>query len=176
LPCYLILDQQYLNQFSFANRPVGAPVPDVIPRADSLSDLARLLGIDVDCFLATIERFNGFACSGVDRDFHRGELKWKLASAKGHAGGNPALGTIEVPPFYGVELRPSIGNSSGLLADRNGRVVHQRQRPIAGLYASGVVAARDECGAGYQAGLTLAAAMTFSYLAVQHMAGEAARA
>ncbi len=40
---------------------------------------------------------------------------------------------------------------------------------------SGVVAIRDEGGAGYQAGLTLAAAMTFSYLAVQHMAGKADR-
>jgi hypothetical protein len=35
---------------------------------------------------------------------------------------------------------------------------------------------RDEGGAGYQAGLTLAAAMTFSYLAVQRMVGEATRA
>jgi 3-oxosteroid 1-dehydrogenase len=176
VPCYLILDQQYLNQFSFANRPVGMPVPDAIPRADSLSDLARILGIDVDAFLATIDRFNGFARSGVDQDFRRGELKWKLASTKGRTGKNPALGTIEVGPFYGVELLPSIGNSSGLLADGNGQVLHQRQRPIPGLYASGVVAVRDEGGAGYQAGLTLAAAMTFSYLAVQRMVGEATRA
>lgn len=171
IPCYLILDQQYLNQFSFANRPVGTPVPDAIPRADSLSDLAKILGIGADAFLATIERFNGFARSGLDQDFHRGELKWKLASAKGRTGKNPALGTIEVGPFYGVKLLPSIGNSSGLLADCNGQVLHQRRRPIPGLYASGVVAIRDEGGAGYQAGLTLAAAMTFSYLAVQHMIG-----
>jgi 3-oxosteroid 1-dehydrogenase len=171
VPCYLILDQQYLTQFSFANRPVGAQVPDAIPRADSLSDLANILGIDADAFLRTIERFNGFARSGVDQDFHRGELKWKLASAKGRTGKNLALGTIEVGPFYGIELLPSIGNSSGLLTDCNGQVLHQRQRPIPGLYATGVVAVRDEGGAGYQAGLTLAAAMTFSYLAVQHMVG-----
>jgi 3-oxosteroid 1-dehydrogenase len=121
--------------------------------------------------VATIERFNAFARRGVDEDFHRGELKWKLASASGRGSKNPALGTIEVPPYYGVELLPSIGNSSGLLADCNAQVVHQRRYPIPGLYASGVVAVRDEGGAGYQAGLTLAAAMTFSYLAVQHMAG-----
>ena len=47
--------------------------------------------------------------------------------------------------------------------------MHQRRRPIPGLYASGVVAARTELGAGYQAGLNLASAMTFSYLAVKHM-------
>lgn len=147
-------------------------MPDAIPRAESISDLASILDIDADALLATINRFNGFARSGVDQDFHRGELKWKLASAKGRTGKNPALGTIEVGPFYGVKLLPSIGNSSGLLADCNGQVLHQRQRPIPGLYASGVVAIRDEGGAGYQAGLTLAAAMTFSYLAVQHMVAE----
>jgi 3-oxosteroid 1-dehydrogenase len=175
LPCYLIFDQQYLNQFSFGNRPVGSPVPDAIPRANNLPALAKRLGVDADRFVATIEQFNCFACSGVDQDFHRGELKWKLASSKGQTGKNPALGTIEVGPFYGVELLPSIGNSAGLLANAEGQVIHQRQRPIPGLYASGVVAARDEGGAGYQAGLTLAAAMTFSYLAVQHMVREAAR-
>jgi 3-oxosteroid 1-dehydrogenase len=169
LPCYLIFDQQYLNRFSFGNRPVGSPVPETIPRADNLPDLAKKLGIDVAPFMATIERFNGFARSGIDQDFHRGDHKWKLASRKGNPGKNPALGTIEIGPFYGVELLPSIANSAGLLTNPMGQVMHQRQRPIPGLYASGVVAARDEGGAGYQAGLTLAAAMTFSYLAVQHM-------
>ena len=82
--------------------------------------------------------------------------------------------TVEKPPFYGVELHPSVGNSAGLLANSHGQVMHQRQRPIAGLYASGVAAARTEMGAGYQAGLNLASAMTFSYLAVEHM--KAARA
>jgi 3-oxosteroid 1-dehydrogenase len=173
IPCYLIFDRQYLDQFSFANRPVGSPVPDAIPRADNLPDLARKLGVDADALVATIERFNGFARAGVDQDFHRGELKWKLATAKAGAGRNPGLGTVEVAPFYGVKLLPSIGNSAGLLANAQGQVVHHRQRPIPGLYASGVVAVRDEGGAGYQAGLTLAAAMTFSYLAVQHMAGHA---
>jgi 3-oxosteroid 1-dehydrogenase len=172
----LIFDQQYLQQFSFGNRPVGSAVPDAIPRADNLPDLAKKLGVDADAFLATIERFNDFACSGVDQDFHRGELKWKLASSKGRSSGkNPALGTIEIGPFYGVELLPSIANSAGLLANSEGQVLHHRQRPIPGLYASGVVAARDEGGAGYQAGLTLAAAMTFSYLAVQHMVRESAQ-
>jgi 3-oxosteroid 1-dehydrogenase len=169
VPCYLIFDQQYLNRFSFGNRPVGSPVPETIPRADNLPDLAKKLGVDIEPFMATIERFNNFAHSGIDQDFHRGELKWMLASRKEKTDKNPALGTIETGPFYGVELLPSIGNSAGLLTNSMGQVMHQRERPIPGLYASGVVAARDEGGAGYQAGLTLAAAMTFSYLAVQHM-------
>jgi len=51
-------------------------------------------------------------------------------------------------------------------------VIHQRRRPIPGLYASGNAAAATEQGVGYQAGLSLAAAMTFSYLAVRHMLGQ----
>ena len=50
-----------------------------------------------------------------------------------------------------------------------GKVIHQRRRPIPGLYASGNAAAATEQGIGYQAGLSLASAMTFSYLAVRHM-------
>jgi hypothetical protein len=76
VPCYLIFDQQYLTQFSFGNQPVGSPVPDAIPRADNLPDLAKKIGVDADAFVVTIERFNDFARSGVDQDFHRGELKW----------------------------------------------------------------------------------------------------
>ena len=120
-------------------------------------------------FKETVDRFNGFARSGVDRDFHRGELKWRLAAAKDKNIKNPALGTIERAPFYGVKLLPSIGGSAGLLTNRHAQVMHLRGWPIAGLYATGIVAVRDEGGVGYQAGATLAAAMTFSYLAVKHM-------
>jgi hypothetical protein len=81
----------------------------------------------------------------------------------------PGLGTIEEPPFYGVELHPTGSASVGLLADSNGQVIHQRPAADPGLYASGNVAATTEHGIGYQAGLSLASSMTFSYLAVRHM-------
>ena len=169
LPCFLIFDRQYLDKFSFGGRPAGAPVPSTVPRADSLVELAGKLGIDAGPFPETVERFNGFARTGIDQDFHRGELKWRLAAAKDKNARNPALGTIERGPFYGVKLLPSIGGSAGLLTNRHAQVMHLRERPIPGLYATGIVAVRDEGGVGYQAGATLAAAMTFSYLAVQHM-------
>jgi hypothetical protein len=56
-----------------------------------------------------------------------------------------------------------------LLTNEDAQVIHQRRRPIPALYATGVVAARTELGAGYQAGQNLASAMTFSYLAIEHM-------
>lgn len=176
LPCYLIFDSQYLEKFSFANQPVGTPVPATVPRSDSIAELARTLGVDASGLTATIARFNDFARNGQDQDFHRGELKWKLASTAGRSGANPALGTIEKPPFHGVKLLPSIANSTGLVANTAGQVMRRNGRPIDGLYANGVVAVRDEGGAGYQAGLTLSAAMTFGYLATRHMIGHPTRA
>jgi hypothetical protein len=132
--------------------------------------LAATLGIDSEGLGGTVTRFNEFARNGIDEDFHRGERKWRLASSPPGRRANGRLGTIEQPPFYGLELHPSLGTSSaGLLTNRHAQVLHQRRYPIPGLYASGVAAARTELGAGYQAGLNLASAMTFSWLAVQHM-------
>jgi 3-oxosteroid 1-dehydrogenase len=107
--------------------------------------------------------------NGTDEDFHRGESHWKLASMQAVPDASGSLGTIEEPPFYGIELTPAGGSSAGLLTDSRGRVIHQRRRPIPGLYASGNVAAATEQGVGYQAGLSFASSMTFSYVAVRHM-------
>jgi 3-oxosteroid 1-dehydrogenase len=169
LPAYLVFDSQYLKKYSFANRPVGSAVPKTVASGGTLAELAAQLGIDPERLEKTVNQFNGFVAAGVDDDFHRGENQWKLASAKAARSANGSLGTIEEPPFYGVELHPTGASSVGLLADSRGRVIHQRRHPIPGLYASGNVAAATEHGIGYQAGLSLASSMTFSYLAVRHM-------
>lgn len=171
IPAYLIFDRQYLARYSFANRPVGSDVPNTVPRAAGLAELGDMLGIDGGRLVETVDRFNQFSGSGVDEDFHRGENQWRLARGNGGKTGNASLGTIEQPPFYGVELHPTNSNSAGLLTDGYGQVIHQRRRPIPGLYASGYAAACVESGIGYQAGLLLASSMTFSYLAVRHMTG-----
>jgi 3-oxosteroid 1-dehydrogenase len=172
LPAYLIFDADYLKNYSFANRPAGSPVPDTVCRANSVAELGAKLGIDGAELARTVERFNGFAASGRDLDFHRGEHQWRLAAAKAAGGANASLGTIAAPPFYGIELHPTGASSVGLMADAQGRVVHQRRHAIPGLYASGNVAAATEHGIGYQAGLSLASSMTFSYLAVRHMVAD----
>jgi len=169
LPAYLVFDAQYLKKYSFANRPLGSAVPTTVSRADTLPELGAKLGIEPRQLETTVHRFNGFVENGADDDYHRGENQWKLATAAAAQGSNGSLGTIEEPPFYGIELTPAGGSSAGLLTDDLGRVIHQRRRPIPGLYASGNVAAATEQGVGYQAGMSIAASMTFSYLAVRHM-------
>jgi 3-oxosteroid 1-dehydrogenase len=170
LPCFLIFDQQFAANYSLAHLPVGAAVPASVARADTVSELAARLGIDADGLERTVVRFNSFAATGVDEDFMRGALRWRLADHSRDDRRNASLGTIEQSPFYAIDLHPSLGSTSaGLLTNAHAQVLHQRRYPIPGLYASGVVAARTELGAGYQAGLNLASGMTFSYLAAQHL-------
>jgi 3-oxosteroid 1-dehydrogenase len=168
IPAFLIFDSQYLKRYSFANRPVGSAVPPSVPRAHSLGELAAALDIDAAGLAGTVGKFNGFVDQGVDDDFHRGESRWRLSASKSR---NGSLGRIEKPPFYGVRLHPTNSNSTGLLTNAYGQVMHQRRRPIPGLYASGYAAAPTESGIGYQAGLLIASSMTFGYLAVRHMLG-----
>lgn len=170
LPCFLIFDQQFADTFSFGMRPAGAPIPDGVARSSTVSGLATRLGIVADELERTVQRYNGFVLAGRDDDFHRGENEWRLVKFSS-GDGNPTLGAISRPPFYGVPLGYTITSSAGLLTNEHGQVLHVRRRPIGGLYASGVAAARTESGAGYQAGMNLASGLTFSYRAVQHMKG-----
>jgi hypothetical protein len=170
LPCFLIFDSQFQQQLSFADRPTGAPIPDWVARAGSIGELAAKLAIDADGLAATVGRFNAFAQSGVDEDFRRGQRHWSVGSPQkhGHAR-NPSLGSIATAPFYGLELHPSAFASAGLLTNSAAQVMHQRLRPIEGLYAVGNAAAHTEYGVGYQAGHSLTSGMTFGYIAAQHM-------
>jgi 3-oxosteroid 1-dehydrogenase len=178
LPCFLIFDQQYADGFSFVDAPRGSEIPSWVSRADSVDGLAAKLGIDPVGLAATVERFNDFARRGADDDFARGTAAWSLAkkdqwkpTRADERYVNPSLGTLRIPPFYGVELHPSAFASAGLVTDAGAQVINQRGAPIAGLYAAGNNAAHTEYGVGYQAGFSLGSAMTFGYLAARQMAG-----
>jgi 3-oxosteroid 1-dehydrogenase len=170
VPCYLIFDAQYAASYSFAGRPDGADIPDWVMRADTLPGLAGKLGIDAQGLTQAAERFNSFVAAGRDTDFHRGERAWRMAQDARASGKNQSLGTLTKPPFYGIELHPTGAGSVGVLTNEWGQALRQRdRRPIPGLYALGNTTARVEYGAGYQAGLTLASALTFGYLAAMQI-------
>src|SRR5712671_147465 len=178
LPCYLIFDQQYIDGFSFIDAPRGSEVPPWVSRANSIEELAGKLKINAAGLATTVARFNGFARNGVDEDFRRGEATWCLAkkdvwkpTRADETYISPTLGTLRIPPFYGVELHPSAFASGGLVANACAQVINQRGLPIPGLYAAGNNAVHTEYGVGYQAGFSLGSGMTFGYLAARHMAG-----
>ena len=178
LPCYLVFDSQYVENFAFSGGKLGATPPSWVKRATTLEKLAAQIGVPAKNLKKTVERFNGFARKGVDEDFHRGEKAWTLAKRTQLKSGNKknrTLGTLEKGPYYAVQMHPSAFASGGVRVSTDGQVLNTRLAPISGLYGVGNVAVHAEYGIGYQAGYSLASGMTFGYLAVRHMKRAAAR-
>lgn len=170
VPCFFVCDMQYLRKYGLPPTAPGAEPPDSVPRTNTLADLAKAMGIDAAGLAETAERFNRFVEKGEDSDFQRGRMTWSQQAAGDLKQKNPNLGMISEPPFFGFEMHPFGGNSIGLVTTKNGQAIHVRGHAIPGLYACGDVVALEHVGVGFQAGLPLAGAMTFGWLAAQHAA------
>ena len=175
-PCFLIMDARHRRDYVFANL-LGGYNPGALQRAgflikaSSLEELAAKCGIDRDGLGATIKRFNGFARTGKDEDFGRGESLFDRIYGDDAIGPNPTLGPLEQAPFWAVKVYPSdLGTKGGLLTDENGCVLDGSGDAIAGLYASGNCSA-SVMGRGYPGpGSTLGPAAVFAYRAARHAA------
>jgi 3-oxosteroid 1-dehydrogenase len=174
LPPYLIFDAQFRAKYPLGTFLPNQDLPEaLVARAESLRALAEKLGIDGAALETTVERFNGFAREGVDKDFGRGTYPWAaMMTGDFKKGGNPNLGTVEKPPFYGMRLHVvSVGvNAAGLKTNVHGQVLHVRGEPIPGLYAVGNSAAPLDIGGGYQSGLSNLRGMTGGFVAGRHAA------
>jgi 3-oxosteroid 1-dehydrogenase len=139
--------------------------------ATTLKELASKCGIHEANLLATVHRFNAFAASGVDEDFHRGESKYDRHWGDAARRPNPNLGPIERAPFYAAQVHAGdLGTKGGYVTDADAQVLSQDGKPIDGLYASGNVTA-SIMGKSYPGpGVTLGPAMTFAYIAAEHAA------
>jgi 3-oxosteroid 1-dehydrogenase len=166
LPAYLIFDQAYVEKYALLTVVPGMPVPEFIPREQTLEALATRLNLNATRFTQTVTRFNSFAERGVDEDFRRGASVYDHFYGDPDNQPNPNLGTIAKPPFYALEVHPgAIGTKGGARTNERAQVLHVNGQPIPGLYAAGNVMA-GVMGPGYPgAGSTIGAAMTFGYLA-----------
>jgi 3-oxosteroid 1-dehydrogenase len=182
LPSFLIFDQRYKS-----NYPFGPLLPaemhldwlqprrirkDLLKSAPTIKALAGKLGLDSAALANTVGRFNSFAASGKDEDFNRGENSYDLIYGDIRIKPNPCLAPLVVPPFYALEIHPGdIGTKGGLLTNENAQVIGADGEPIGGLYAIGNCSA-SVMGRYYPgAGATLGPAMTFGFLAAEHIAG-----
>ena len=123
-------------------------------------------------FLATVERFNGFARTGVDEDFGRGSTVYDNYYGDPRVKPNPNLGPLEKGPFTAVQLVPGdLGTKGGLLTDEHARVLDESTASvIPGLYAAGNTTA-SVMGRTYPGpGSTIGPAAVFGYLAAKHAA------
>jgi 3-oxosteroid 1-dehydrogenase len=175
VPSWLIFDRTYRRRYVFGARP-----PWITPRswtksgmvktAGSISGLAAQCGIDADGLNGTVARFNEFARSGRDDDFHRGEVPYDLHNGDPTNKPNPCLGPLLRAPFYAVPIYPGdVGTCGGLLTDQHARVLTDEGAPITGLYATGNATAPVSGTVYPGAGMSIAASMVFGRRAVQHM-------
>jgi 3-oxosteroid 1-dehydrogenase len=175
-PCWVVIDSQVLEKYPFFSVTPGQEFPEGFgTKADTLPELAQLIGIDAAALKDTVERFNAGAEQGQDPDFGRGSHPWSAwMCGDVHHKPNPNLGAIKKGPFYAVELRRMGGTgiaSAGLMVDEHARVVSWMGQPIPGLYAAGNSTARMETGAVMQSGISNARGMTQGWLAAKEACG-----
>lgn len=183
IPAWVIFDARF--RFSYAMGPLmpAQIMPDsrlpqawlnsLYYRADSLDALAAQIGVDAPGLKASVERFNGFALSGEDSDFGRGGNVFDRYYGSVNVKPNPCLAPLAKGPYYAMRIDAGdIGTKGGLLTNEHAQVLHEDGQPIAGLYAIGNTSA-SVLGTTYPgAGGTLGPAMTFGYVAANHIAGQ----
>lgn len=173
-PSWLVMDARHRRRYMFSALLVGGKklfAEGIAVKADTLDGLAEGMGVDRETFLATVERFNGFARTGVDEDFGRGRTAYDRYYSDPRVKPNPNLGPIEKGPFTAVKLVPGdLGTKGGLVTDEHARVLTEAGEPIHGLYAAGNTTA-SVMGHTYPGpGSTIGPAAVFGYLAARHAA------
>lgn len=158
---YLIFDSTVPEAVGWPGFGNGDTQPDWVQGFDTLEELAEAFGIDPVGLAEQVERFNGYARSGVDEEFGRGADKhaainstWvnKLGKEllEGPTGrevilpttptDNTCLGPIETPPFYVARIAPGAGAGTcgGMVTNFDGQVIDVDNNVIEGLYAAGL--------------------------------------
>lgn len=175
VPGWFIFDSRSGGDLPAISLPPRSPAEHLAAgtwvQADTVEELSELTGLPTGALSGTVARFNEFAESGTDADFHRGEDEFDRFFAAGQ-GPNPALVPLDQPPFIAARLVLSdLGTKGGVRTDTNGRVLREDHTAIAGLYAAGNASA-SMAGAYYPGpGIPIGTAMVFSALAVRDMVG-----
>jgi succinate dehydrogenase/fumarate reductase flavoprotein subunit len=137
----------------------------------SIAALSAECGISAEGLAATIDRFNAHAVDGSDPDFARGEDAYQRFNGWAAQKPNPCLAPLATPPFYAVRVVPGdIGTFAGIATNPSAQVIDRDGRAVEGLYAVGNDALSVMGGTYPGAGITIGPAMTFGFIAANHMA------
>lgn len=181
-PAYLIFDARVRRKYIIGPLLTTRMRPDwtfpkswyesgFVAKAGSLGALAAKIGVDAANLEETVSRLNGYAVTGKDLDYQRGDTEYDRHYGDPDIKPNPNLAPIVEAPFYAIRLDPGdIGTQGGLVTNIHGQVLRDNDEPIAGLYASG------NCTAAILPtypgpGATLGPAMVFAYQAAKHITG-----
>ena len=175
IPAWLVCDAAFIAKYGLGVVYPGHRNPGkfaengYLVRAQSLDELARKIAIDAVQLSDTVSRYNGFAKSGVDVDFGKGETELNRFNGDADHKPNPCIGPVQMPPYYALAVWPAdIAVSTGLATDADARVLGNDGKPIPGLYACGNDMASVMAGSYPGPGTTLGPAVVFAYRAVMH--------
>ncbi|WP_417670416.1 FAD-dependent oxidoreductase [Roseibium sp.] len=178
IPAWLIVDRSFLRKYGLGL--IRPRTPSVRKYVDSgyvtegatLEELAGKIGLPADALPQTVDRYNGFAETGVDEDFGKGETIYDRSNGDASVGPNPCIGPITTAPFYALRVWPTpLGTSLGLVANTKTQVVDRDGIAIPGLYVCGNDMHSAFGGEYPGAGAQLGQAMTFGWIAGKHLAG-----
>ena len=129
--------------------------PDVF-KADSIRELAKMLGIDPDALETTVDEYNGMCVTGDTKFFKRRKYMKPIVRA----------------PFYAGKFRPGgYGTLGGIKINEYAEVLDKSWKPIPGLFAAGT----DTCSIYGDSYMFLLPGNTMGYcLNTGRFAGESA--
>lgn len=186
IPCWLITDIGSFHRYvvgghlpipkvPFAPVPTGRKIPQawldsgIVAAASSFEELAIKIGVPPIELRTTADRFNALARRGHDDDFNRGDSAYDNYYGDPTLP-NPNLAPLGKPPYLAFQIvLGDLGTSGGLLTDEHARVLREDGSVIAGLYATGNTSAAVMGRSYAGAGATIGPAMTFGYVAAQHI-------
>lgn len=171
---WLIMDHQHSKRYLNSSLLIGTKdyaKAGHYAQAPTLRALANKIGVDYDNFKASVDRFNQFAITGVDRDFQRGRTAYDRYYSDPSVKPNPNLGRLDKGPFSALRAYAGdLNTKGGLITDEYSRVTDKEGKPIVGLYAAGNTTA-SVMGYTYPGpGSTIAPASVFGYLGALHAA------
>jgi 3-oxosteroid 1-dehydrogenase len=170
IPSWLVMDHRHKTHFMNAVLMVPGTAKKLeekgeLVTADTLDELAIKMHVDKEVFFATVDRFNGFAREGVDKDFERGRTVYDRYYGDPLVKPNPNLAPIEKAPFRALKIYPGdLNTKGGLVTDEKARVLREDGSVVEGLHAAGNNTA-SLMGHTYPGpGATISAAGIFGYL------------
>lgn len=178
LPAFLICDNDFIERWGLGLAlPGGRPRDHLVRagylyRAGTLEALAAQMGIDSAGLNASADQFNRAAELGRDEAFGKGSTSYNQYLGEPGYTPNPCLGPLARGPFWGVKVYAGdIGTAYGVHCNEQAQALDADGRVIAGLYAAGNDM-HSVMGGEYPApGITLGPALTFGWVAAQHILG-----
>lgn len=122
------------HYWAFQGKGITVEESEYTYSANSIEELAEIMGCDAAVLNDEINRWNSYCETGVDLDFGR----------------KADFGKIITPPFYADIMRPGpMGTFAGAKSNVKAEVLDLRGEPIPRLYAAGTVAGGNITGPFY---------------------------